>query len=120
MLSVRDGLEFGSDIVTDSQPLNGVIGALLDSGAAVSMMRDPTRGGVAATLNEVALAAGVGVQIVEAAVPVADDVRAACAFLGLDPLPVANEGRVVVFGVPKMPTWRWRRCVRILPASGRC
>ena len=61
------------------------------------MMRDPTRGGVAATLNEIADAAGVGVQIVESSVPVADDVRAACAFLGLDPLLVANEGRVVVF-----------------------
>jgi hydrogenase expression/formation protein HypE len=97
VLSVRDGLEFGSDIVTDSQPLNGVIAALLDSGAEVSMMRDPTRGGVAATLNEIADAAGVGVQIVEASVPVADDVRAACAFLGLDPMLVANEGRVVVF-----------------------
>ena len=97
VLSVRDGLEFGSDIVTDSQPLNSVIAALLDSGAEVSMMRDPTRGGVAATLNEIADAAGVGVQIVESSVPVADDVRAACAFLGLDPLLVANEGRVVVF-----------------------
>jgi hydrogenase expression/formation protein HypE len=97
VLSVREGLEFGSEIVTDSQPLNGLIGALLDSGARVSMMRDPTRGGVAATLNEVAAASGCGVQIVESAVPVPDDVRAACAFLGLDPMLVANEGRVVVF-----------------------
>jgi hydrogenase expression/formation protein HypE len=63
----------------------------------VSMMRDPTRGGVAATLNEIAGAADLGIQIVEAAVPVPGDVRAACAFLGLDPLLVANEGRVVAF-----------------------
>ena len=98
VLSVRDGLEFGSDIVTDSQPLNGVIAALLDSGAEVSMMRDPTRGGVAATLNEIADAAGVVVQIVESSVPVADDVRAACAFLGLDPLLVANECLAQAFG----------------------
>ncbi len=97
VLSVRDGLEFGSDIVTDSQPLNGLIAALLDSGAQVSMMRDPTRGGVAATLNEIAGSSNTGVEIVEAAVPVPEDVRAACAFLGLDPLLVANEGRVVVF-----------------------
>lgn len=97
VLSVREGLEFGSAIVTDSQPLNGLIGALLDSGAQVSMMRDPTRGGVAATLNEVAAASGYGVQIIETSVPVPDDVRAACAFLGLDPMLVANEGRVVVF-----------------------
>ncbi len=97
VLSVRDGLEFGSDIVTDSQPLNGVIGAVLDAGCQVSMMRDPTRGGVAATLNEIAAASGLGIQIAESAVPVADDVRAACGFLGLDPLLVANEGRVVMF-----------------------
>ncbi len=97
VMSVRDGLEFGSDIVTDSQPLNALIARLLDSGAQVSMMRDPTRGGVAATLNEIAAAADAGIQIVESAVPVPDDVRAACAFLGLDPLLVANEGRVVVF-----------------------
>jgi hydrogenase expression/formation protein HypE len=100
VLSVRDGLEFGSEIVTDSQPLSGPIAALLDSGAQVSMMRDPTRGGVAATLNEIAGASDTGVEIVEAAVPVPDDVRAACAFLGLDPLLVANEGRVVVFVRP--------------------
>jgi hydrogenase expression/formation protein HypE len=100
VLSVRDGLEFGSEIVTDSTPLHGLIGAVLDTGAQVSMMRDPTRGGVAATLNEIATASGTGVEIVEAAVPVPDDVRAACAFLGLDPLLVANEGRVVVFVRP--------------------
>lgn len=100
VLSVRDGLEFGSDIVTDSQPLNGLICALLDAGAQVTMMRDPTRGGVAATLNEIASASGRGVRIVESAVPVADDVRAACSFLGLDPMLVANEGRVVVFVRP--------------------
>jgi hydrogenase expression/formation protein HypE len=97
VLSVRDGLEFGSDIVTDSTPLHGLIAALLDSGAQVSMMRDPTRGGVAATLNEIAGASRTGVRIVERSIPVADDVRAACAFLGLDPLLVANEGRVVAF-----------------------
>jgi hydrogenase expression/formation protein HypE len=101
VLSVRDGLEFGSDIVTDSQPLNAVIGAVLDAGCQVSVMRDPTRGGVAATLNEIAAASGQGIEIVESRVPVADDVRAACAFLGLDPLLVANEGRVVMFVRPE-------------------
>lgn len=97
VLSVRDGLEFGSDIVTDSQSVNGVVRAVLDAGCQVSMMRDPTRGGVAATLNEIAAAAGKGIEITESKVPVAEDVRAACAFLGLDPLLVANEGRVVMF-----------------------
>jgi hydrogenase expression/formation protein HypE len=97
VLSVREGLEFGSDIVTDSAPLNGLVEALLDSGARVSMMRDPTRGGLAATLNEIAIASRTGVEIVERSVPVPDDVRAACGFLGLDPMQVANEGRLVAF-----------------------
>lgn len=100
VLSVRDGLEFGSDIVTDSQPLNALIAEVYDAGCEVSMMRDPTRGGVAATLNEIAAASGKGIEITERAVPVAEDVRAACAFLGLDPLLVANEGRVVMFVRP--------------------
>ena len=97
VLSVRDGLEFGSEIVTDSAPLNGLVAALLGSGAEVAMMRDPTRGGLAATLNEIATASGTGIEIVERDVPVAEDVRAACGFLGLDPMHVANEGRLVAF-----------------------
>lgn len=97
VMSVREGLEFGSDIVTDSAPLNGLVAALLDSGADVHMMRDPTRGGVAATLNEIARTSGTGVKLVERDIPVPDDVRAACGFLGLDPLYVANEGRLVAF-----------------------
>jgi hydrogenase expression/formation protein HypE len=100
VLSVRDGLAFGSEIVTDSAPLHGLVASLLGAGVAISVMRDPTRGGLAATLNELASAAGVGVEIVERAVPVADDVRAACSFLGLDPMQVANEGRLVAFVRP--------------------
>ena len=97
VMSVRDGLEFGSDIVTDSAPLNGLVAELLSAGIDVHMMRDPTRGGVAASLTEIARSARVGVEIVERDVPVPDDVRAACGFLGLDPLYVANEGRLIAF-----------------------
>ncbi|HYN56184.1 MAG TPA: hydrogenase expression/formation protein HypE [Motilibacterales bacterium] len=97
VLSVRDGLEFGADLVTDSAPVTPVTQALLAADVAVSMMRDPTRGGVAATLNEIAHASGTGIVIVERDVPVPDAVRAACGFLGLDPLQIANEGKVVVF-----------------------
>jgi len=97
VMSVREGLEFGSDIVTDSAPLNGIISALLASGVDVHMMRDPTRGGVAASLTEIARASRTGVEIVERDVPVPDDVRAACGFLGLDPLYVANEGKFIAF-----------------------
>ena len=101
VLSVREGLEFGSDIRTDSAPLNGMVQELFAGGIDVHMMRDPTRGGVAATLNEIAKAASVGVEIIERDVPVPDDVRAACGFLGLDPLYVANEGCLIAFVASK-------------------
>ena len=97
VMSVREGLEFGSEITTDSAPLNGIIGELLASGAHVHMMRDATRGGVAASLTEIARSSRNGVEIVERDIPVPDDVRAACGFLGLDPLYVANEGVFVAF-----------------------
>ena len=97
VMSVREGLEFGSDIVTDSAPLNGLVEHLFASGCHVKMMRDPTRGGVAASLNEIAGTSGKGIQIVERDIPVPDDVRAACGFLGLDPLYVANEGKLIAF-----------------------
>lgn len=97
VMSVRDGLEFGSEIESDCAPLNGLVEALLSAGIDVHMLRDPTRGGVAATLNEISRSSRTGVEIVERAVPVPDDVRAACGFLGLDPLYVANEGKLVAF-----------------------
>jgi hydrogenase expression/formation protein HypE len=97
VMSVREGLEFGSTIESDCAPLNGLVAALLASGADVHMLRDPTRGGIAATLNEIARSSGTGIEIVERDVPVPDDVRAACGFLGLDPLYVANEGKLVAF-----------------------
>jgi hydrogenase expression/formation protein HypE len=92
VLSVREGLEFGTQIRSDSAPVASAVAALLTGGIAVHALRDPTRGGVAATLNELAVASGVGLEFDEAAVPVPADVRAACGFLGLDPLAVANEG----------------------------
>jgi hydrogenase expression/formation protein HypE len=100
VMSVREGLEFGSDIRSDTAPLNGVVQSLLAAGVEVHALRDPTRGGLAATLHEIAGSSGVGVEIRERDVPVPDDVRAACGFLGLDPLYVANEGRLVAFVAP--------------------
>jgi hydrogenase expression/formation protein HypE len=98
ILSVREGLEFGTDVCTDSVPLNGLVTTMLAAGSdAVHALRDPTRGGLAATLNEIAKAAGVGVEIVERSVPVPEAVRNACGFLGLDPWYVANEGKLVAF-----------------------
>lgn len=95
ILSVREGLEFGAPVESDCAPLHGLVAALLERGCDVHALRDPTRGGVASTLNEIAAASNVGVRIVERAVPVPGPVRAACEILGMDPLYVANEGKLV-------------------------
>ncbi len=97
ILSVREGLEFGAPIVSDSAALHGMVASLITGGCAVHTLRDPTRGGLASTLNEIARAAQVGVRIEERAIPVPVAVRAACELLGLDPLYVANEGKLVAF-----------------------
>lgn len=95
VMSVREGLSFGNTIMTDSAPLGSLVMDMLAVCPAVHALRDPTRGGLAATLNEFAAASGVGVIIDEAAVPVDDAVRGACELLGLDPMYVANEGKLV-------------------------
>ena len=97
VMSVREGLEFGTPIVSDTAPVHGLVAALVEAGIEVHVLRDPTRGGVAAVLNEIAAASGVGVVVDEAAVPVRAEVRSACALLGLDPMQVANEGRLIAF-----------------------
>ncbi|MBW1596880.1 hydrogenase expression/formation protein HypE [Streptomyces sp. JJ38] len=96
ILSVREGLEFGGpELVSDTAPLGGLVAVMLETCRDVHVLRDPTRGGVAATLNEVAAASGTGIVLSERAVPVPEAVANACGFLGLDPLYVANEGRLV-------------------------
>ena len=97
IMSVREGLEFGSEIVTDSVALSPLVSAMLAVTKDLHVLRDPTRGGLATSLNEIAGAAGVGVSLVEKSIPVPDDVRNACAMLGLDPMYVANEGKLVAF-----------------------
>jgi hydrogenase expression/formation protein HypE len=97
ILSRREGLEFGGEIVSDTAPLNGLITALLGACKEVHAMRDPTRGGVASTLVEIATRQNLGIEIDETRVPLHDAVRGACEMLGLDPLLVANEGKVVAF-----------------------
>lgn len=101
ILSVREGLSFDSEIRTDSAALHRMVaGILVAGGEAVHVLRDPTRGGVASALNEIAGAAGIGVLLDESAIPVRDDVRGACEMLGLDPLYVANEGKCLAFVAP--------------------
>jgi hydrogenase expression/formation protein HypE len=97
VLSCREGLEFGTTVASDTAALHGLVATILDTGADVHVLRDPTRGGVAATLNEIAKAAGVGVELDERALPIPQEVRDACGLLGLDPLYVANEGKLVAF-----------------------
>jgi hydrogenase expression/formation protein HypE len=98
IMSVREGLEFESQIRSDCAALNGMIGEVLDAvGTAVHAMRDPTRGGLASTLNEIAQASGVGIEIDEPSLPVRAEVQSACELLGLDPVYVANEGKAVFF-----------------------
>jgi hydrogenase expression/formation protein HypE len=102
IMSVREGLEFESQIRSDCAALNGLIAEVLAAaGSAVHAMRDPTRGGLASTLNEIAQSSGVGVEIDEPSLPVRPDVQSACELLGLDPVYVANEGKVVFFVAPE-------------------
>lgn len=95
ILSQREGLQFDSPIISDSASLHGMVAALLATGVDLHVLRDPTRGGLATTLNEIARQSQVGMMLDEAAIPVSPTVAAACEFLGLDPLYVANEGKLV-------------------------
>jgi hydrogenase expression/formation protein HypE len=95
VMSCREGLEFGSAVESDTAPLHGLVAAMIATGADLHVLRDPTRGGVSASLNEIARASGVGIELVEQNIPVPETVRDACGMLGLDPLQVANEGKLV-------------------------
>ena len=95
VMSQRESLAFGTDLVSDTAALHGLVAAMVTAVPEVRALRDPTRGGLATTLNEIAAQSGVGMTIDEAAIPVRRQVEAACEFLGLDPLYVANEGKLV-------------------------
>ncbi len=95
IMSQRENLSFDAPIVSDTAALNGLISAMLATHADIRCLRDPTRGGLAATLNEIAGQSGVGMMLQEKAIPVKPVVAAACELLGLDPLNVANEGKLI-------------------------
>jgi hydrogenase expression/formation protein HypE len=97
VISRREGISFKTDIKSDSAPLNRLVEAMLGASSAIHAMRDPTRGGLATSLNEIAAKSGVGLLIDEAAIPVKPEVEHACEMLGFDPLYVANEGKLVAF-----------------------
>ncbi|NBC13611.1 MAG: hydrogenase expression/formation protein HypE [Gammaproteobacteria bacterium] len=95
IMSKRESLGFETEIHSDSQALHDLVAAMIDAVPQIHCLRDPTRGGLASTLNELAQQSGVGMQIREPAIPVRPEVTAACELLGLDPLNVANEGKLV-------------------------
>jgi len=100
VMFARGNLELELDVESDTAPLNGLTAALCALGPELRWMRDPTRGGLATTLNELAAGAGATVVLDEESIPVRDDVRAACELLGIDPLYVANEGKLVAVVAP--------------------
>lgn len=118
VMSCREGLEFATSIASDTAPLHGLVAAMIDSGADIHALRDPTRGGVAATLNEIAQAAGVGIALDERTLPIPPEVRDACGLLGLDPMYVANEGKLVAF-VPAADADRVVEAMRAHPLGAR-
>ncbi len=95
IMSVREGLAFDTELESDCAPLIGLTRAMLSACPTIRAMRDPTRGGLTSALNELAVASRVGVRVDEPSVPVRPEVRAACEMLGLDPLSVANEGKLI-------------------------
>ncbi len=95
IMSCREGLEFGTAIESDTAPLNELVQAVIATGADIHVLRDPTRGGVAASLNEIARASQIGIDLVERDLPIPEAVANACSLLGLDPLQVANEGKLI-------------------------
>jgi hydrogenase expression/formation protein HypE len=105
IMSVREGLEFETTLESDCAPLNGLVETMLQACDGIRAMRDPTRGGVSSALNELAAASRVGVALAESALPLRDSVRAACEILGLDPLYVANEGKLVAVNSRIRTSW---------------
>lgn len=101
VLAAREGLRFDTEIRSDCAPLNGLVAAMLAVTRDLHVLRDPTRGGLATSLNEIASAAGVGIELDEAAVPVPPVIAEACDMLGLDPMHAANEGKLVAVVPPE-------------------
>jgi hydrogenase expression/formation protein HypE len=118
VLSRREGIEFETTVCSDTAALHGLVAAMLATGADIHALRDPTRGGVAASLNEIARAAGAGVMLDETRIPIPPGVRDACGLLGLDPLYVANEGKLIAF-VPAQDADRVLAAMRDHPLGAR-
>ncbi len=102
VMAQREGLEFETTVSSDSAPLHTLVESMLSVTTDIRCMRDPTRGGVSSTCNEIAGRSGVGIELIERNLPVKEEVRGACEMLGLDPLYVANEGKLVAIVAPNV------------------
>jgi hydrogenase expression/formation protein HypE len=102
ILAEREGLEFGTTVESDSAPLHTLVADMLAATHSIRCLRDPTRGGVSSSLNEIAAQSRVGILLEEDAIPVREEVRGACEMLGLDPLYVANEGKLLAIVDPEV------------------
>ena len=119
VMAGREGLKVGTDIRSDSAALNGLVAAIIDeAGGSLHVLRDPTRGGVATTIKEIAGQSAVSITLIEDAMPVNPAVRGVCSILGLDPLFVANEGKLLAF-VAAEAADRVLACVRRHPLGGQ-
>jgi hydrogenase expression/formation protein HypE len=114
ILTAREGLTFDGDLKTDSAPLNHMVKAILSSGSEVHVLRDPTRGGVGTTLNEIASQSGVGMTLFEKDLPIKKQVNGVCELLGFDPLYIANEGKLLAI-VPEKQASRVLDLIRADP-----
>jgi hydrogenase expression/formation protein HypE len=101
IMAEREGLEFECPVVSDSAPLHSLVDDMLGASTAIRCMRDPTRGGLSSALNEIAGSARVGMRVRDEAIPIREEVRGACEMLGLDPLYVANEGKLIAIVAPE-------------------
>ncbi len=101
VLSQREGVNFATELKSDCAPLNGLVAEMLNASDNIHCLRDPTRGGLATTLNEIAEQSGVSIRIDEEKIPVREEVASACEMLGLDPLYVANEGKLIAMVAPE-------------------
>jgi hydrogenase expression/formation protein HypE len=101
IMAEREGLEFETPLESDSAALHTLVAAMLEASSSIRALRDPTRGGLSSTLNEIAAASKVGMLLEEDSIPIREEVRGACEMLGLDPLYVANEGKLVAIVAPE-------------------
>lgn len=101
VLTQREGMKFSSSIISDTAPLNKMVEKIFHSSLKVHVLRDPTRGGVGTSLNEIAEKSGCGIKIFESRIPVKNEVRGICELLGFDPLYIANEGKLLAFVSPE-------------------